>query len=46
MLPKYVVYYWEKQNNKLGYRDHFKIEKHPAQVKKAFSKISGELQSL
>lgn len=32
VLPKYVVYYWEKQNNALGYRDHFKVEKHPAQV--------------
>ena len=28
-LPKYVIYYYEKQNNDLGYRDHFKIEKHP-----------------
>ena len=32
-LPKYVVYYVEKQKNKLGYRDYFKIEKHPNQTK-------------
>jgi hypothetical protein len=33
-LPKYVVYYVEKQKNKLGYRDYFRIEKHPIQVSK------------
>lgn len=32
-LPKYIVYYVEKQNNVIGYRDYFKIEKHPVQNK-------------
>jgi len=30
-LPKYIVYYVEKLNTVIGYRDHFKIEKHPTQ---------------
>lgn len=29
-LPKYVVYYKEKYNCEAGYREYFKIEKHPA----------------
>lgn len=33
-MPKYIYYSWEKQTNDLGYRDLFRIEKHPAQINK------------
>ena len=35
-LPKYVVYYVEKLKNTLGYRDFFRIEKHPLQVSNVY----------
>ncbi len=38
MIPKYIVYYKEKINNKFGYRDFFCIEKHPIQQMGLFKK--------